>query len=104
MGAIATREADVVIVTDDNPRSEDAAAIRAAILAGAREVDPAKASEIADRENAIRSAVAGLGLGDVLVVAGKGHETGQIVGGTTYPFSDQDVVAKALGLNRKDVA
>jgi len=104
MGAIAARDADAVIVTDDNPRSEDAAAIRAAILAGARDVDPAKAVEIADRESAIRSAVAGLGAGDVLVVAGKGHETGQIVGQTTYPFSDQDVVAKALGLTREEVA
>ncbi len=104
MGAIAARDADAVIVTDDNPRSENAAAIRAAILAGAREVDPTKAIEIADRENAIRSAVVGLEAGDVLVVAGKGHETGQIVGATTYPFSDQDVVAKALGSTRKDVA
>ncbi len=104
MGAIAARDADTVIVTDDNPRSEEPAAIRAAILAGAREVDAAKTTEIADRENAIRSAVDGLRGGDVLVVAGKGHETGQIVGGTTYPFSDQDVVAKALGLIRKDVA
>ena len=104
MGAIAARDADAVIVTDDNPRSEDAGAIRAAILAGAREVDAAKAIEIADRESAITSAVAGLGAGDLLIVAGKGHETGQIIGEMTYPFSDQDVVAKALGLTREDMA
>ena len=104
MGAIAARDADAVIVTDDNPRSEDAGTIRAAILAGVREIDRAKTIEIADRESAIRSAVAGLGAGDVLVVAGKGHETGQIVGEMTYPFSDQDVIAKALGLTGEDVA
>ncbi len=104
MGAIAARDADAVIVTDDNPRSEDAGSIRAAILAGAQEVDRAKTIEIADRESAIRSAVAGLDEGDVLVVAGKGHETGQIVGEMTYPFSDQDVIAKALGLTGEDMA
>ncbi|MER2605473.1 MAG: UDP-N-acetylmuramoyl-L-alanyl-D-glutamate--2,6-diaminopimelate ligase, partial [Siculibacillus sp.] len=91
MGEIATRRADVVYVTDDNPRSEDPATIRAAILAAAP-----GAIEIGDRGRAIRAAVAGLGEGDVLVVAGKGHETGQIVGKTVLPFSDHDAVRDAL--------
>jgi UDP-N-acetylmuramoyl-L-alanyl-D-glutamate--2,6-diaminopimelate ligase len=87
MGRIAAETADVVIVTDDNPRSEDPAAIRAAILAAAP-----GAREIGDRRAAIRTALADLGAGDVLVIAGKGHETGQIVGTRTLPFSDHDVV------------
>jgi UDP-N-acetylmuramoyl-L-alanyl-D-glutamate--2,6-diaminopimelate ligase len=91
MGEAATRNADVVIVTDDNPRSEDPASIRAEILAGA-----ADAIEIADRKTAIEQAIAMLGEGDVLCVAGKGHETGQIVNGVVLPFSDHDVVAAAL--------
>ncbi len=91
MGEIAARRADEVIVTDDNPRSEDPAAIRAAILAAAP-----GAREIGDRAEAIRVAVAGLRPGDALVVAGKGHETGQIVGGRVLPFSDHDAVAAAL--------
>lgn len=91
MGEIATRLADVVVVTDDNPRSEDPAAIRRAILAAAP-----GAIEIGDRGRAIREAVRGLMAGDVLVVAGKGHETGQIVGKTTLPFSDHEAVATAL--------
>ncbi len=91
MGAIAARLADRVIVTDDNPRSEDPAAIRAAILAAAP-----GAHEIGDRAEAIRTAVRELGPGDVLVVAGKGHETGQIVGDRTLPFSDHDVLRAAI--------
>ena len=91
MGAVAAAGADAVIVTDDNPRSEDPAAIRAAILAAAP-----GAREIGDRAEAIRSAVRGLGRGDVLLVAGKGHETGQIVGDRTLPFSDHDVVRRAI--------
>ena len=91
MGAIANAQADVVIVTDDNPRSEDPARIRAAILAEAP-----RALEIADRATAIHHAVALLQKGDVLVVAGKGHETGQIVGTKTLPFSDHDAVRAAL--------
>ena len=75
MGAIAAENADSVIVTDDNPRSENPAAIRAAILAAAK-----GASEIGDRAEAIRTAIAGLQPGDALLIAGKGHETGQIVG------------------------
>ncbi len=78
MGAIAAKAADRVIVTDDNPRSENPAAIRAAILKAAP-----GASEIGDRREAIRSAVASLQAGDVLLIAGKGHESGQIVGDRT---------------------
>ena len=91
MGRIATEHADVVIVTDDNPRSEQPAAIRAAILAAAP-----GAIEIGDRGEAIRRAMAMLGPGDVLCIAGKGHETGQIVAGETFPFSDHQVVEAAL--------
>jgi UDP-N-acetylmuramoyl-L-alanyl-D-glutamate--2,6-diaminopimelate ligase len=91
MGEIAARAADRVIVTDDNPRSENPAAIRAAILKAAP-----GASEIGDRGEAIRSAVASLKSGDVLLVAGKGHESGQIVGDRTLPFSDHEAVEAAL--------
>jgi len=91
MGGIAAAKADRVIVTDDNPRSENPAAIRAAILAAAP-----GASEIGDRAEAIRQAITGLAPGDALVIAGKGHESGQIVGDRTLPFSDHDVVAAAL--------
>jgi UDP-N-acetylmuramoyl-L-alanyl-D-glutamate--2,6-diaminopimelate ligase len=91
MGEIAARAADLVIVTDDNPRSEDPAAIRAAILAAAP-----GAREIGDRAAAIRAAVAELRAGDVLLVAGKGHETGQIVGKDVLPFSDHEAVRAAL--------
>ena len=91
MGGIAARLADDVIVTDDNPRGEDAAAIRRQILAAA----PA-AREIGDRRLAIRQAVASLAEGDVLVVAGKGHETGQTVGAATLPFDDAREVARAI--------
>jgi UDP-N-acetylmuramoyl-L-alanyl-D-glutamate--2,6-diaminopimelate ligase len=91
MGAIAAAEADRVIVTDDNPRSEDPAAIRAAILAAA----PA-AREIGDRADAIRTAIGELQPGDALVIAGKGHETGQIIGSNVLQFSDHEAVADAL--------
>ncbi len=91
MGEIASRLADVVIVTDDNPRSEEPAAIRAAILAAAP-----GALEVGDRAAAIAQAVAMLEPGDALVVAGKGHETGQTARGTTLPFSDAAAVAEAL--------
>jgi UDP-N-acetylmuramoyl-L-alanyl-D-glutamate--2,6-diaminopimelate ligase len=91
MGAIAAEKADRVIVTDDNPRSENPAAIRSAILAATR-----GAVEIGDRAQAIRQAVSELHAGDVLLVAGKGHETGQIVGGKVLPFSDHEAVATAL--------
>ncbi len=91
MGEIAVARSDIVIVTDDNPRTEEPAAIRAEILAGAK-----GAREIGDRAEAIRTAVAMMQPGDVVLVAGKGHETGQIVGTTVLPFSDQDVLANAL--------
>jgi len=91
MGAIAAENADSVIVTDDNPRSENPAAIRAAILKAAP-----GAIEISDRDEAIRSAIAGLRAGDVLLIAGKGHETGQIIGNRVLPFSDHETVAVAL--------
>jgi UDP-N-acetylmuramoyl-L-alanyl-D-glutamate--2,6-diaminopimelate ligase len=91
MGATAARLADTVIVTDDNPRSEDPAAIRAAILAAAR-----GAREIGDRAAAIRAGIAGLRKGDALLVAGKGHEVGQIVGDRVLPFSDHEAVRSAL--------
>jgi len=89
MGRIAVDRADVVIITDDNPRSEDPAAIRAEILRGA-----AGAREIGDRGEAIAAGMSMLGAGDVLLVAGKGHETGQIVGDVTLPFSDHDEIRK----------
>ena len=91
MGAIAAENADSVIVTDDNPRSENPATIRAAILAAAK-----GAAEIGDRAEAIRAGIAGLQPGDALLIAGKGHEIGQIVGDRTLPFSDHEAVAEAL--------
>jgi UDP-N-acetylmuramoyl-L-alanyl-D-glutamate--2,6-diaminopimelate ligase len=91
MGAIAERQADLVIVTDDNPRNEDAKAIRANILRGAT-----SATEIGDRGEAIRAAIAMMKPGDAVMIAGKGHETGQIVAGVVHPFSDQDVARAAL--------
>jgi UDP-N-acetylmuramoyl-L-alanyl-D-glutamate--2,6-diaminopimelate ligase len=91
MGEIACRLADVVIVTDDNPRSEEPASIRAEIMAAA-----GCASEIGDRSKAIREAVGMLTSGDTLIVAGKGHEEGQTIGGITLPFSDHAELRKAL--------
>jgi UDP-N-acetylmuramoyl-L-alanyl-D-glutamate--2,6-diaminopimelate ligase len=91
MGAIASENADSVIVTDDNPRSENPKEIRAAILAAAK-----GAADIGDRAEAIKAGIAALQPGDVLLIAGKGHETGQIIGDKTLPFSDHDAVAAAL--------
>jgi UDP-N-acetylmuramoyl-L-alanyl-D-glutamate--2,6-diaminopimelate ligase len=91
MGAIASENADHVIVTDDNPRSENPEAIRAAILAAAKD-----ATDIGDRAEAIRAGISALQPGDALLIAGKGHETGQIVGDKTLPFSDHEAVAAAL--------
>lgn len=91
MGEIAVQKADLAIVTDDNPRSEEPARIRAEILAGA-----SGAREIGDRATAISEAIAMMREGDVVLVAGKGHETGQIVGAKTIPFSDHEAVRKAL--------
>jgi UDP-N-acetylmuramoyl-L-alanyl-D-glutamate--2,6-diaminopimelate ligase len=91
MGAIASENADDVIITDDNPRSENPQLIRAAILATAK-----GAREIGDRNEAITTAIASLAKGDVLLIAGKGHETGQIIGDRVLPFSDHEAVASAL--------
>ena len=90
MGEIAAKLADRVIVTDDNPRTEDPDLIRKAILAKCP-----GAEEIADRGEAIRTAIARLQQGDTLLIAGKGHETGQIIGDTIIPFSDQDTALEA---------
>jgi UDP-N-acetylmuramoyl-L-alanyl-D-glutamate--2,6-diaminopimelate ligase len=91
MGEAAAANADRLIVTDDNPRSEDPAAIRKAVLAGAPGAD-----DIGDRRLAIQAAIAGLEKGDVLLIAGKGHETGQTIGDTVLPFSDQEEARNAL--------
>ena len=91
MGAVAAAKADLAIVTDDNPRSENPAAIRREILAAAP-----GAIETGDRATAIAEAVSTLKAGDVLLIAGKGHETGQTIGTTVIPFSDHDAVAAAL--------
>ncbi|WP_299057957.1 UDP-N-acetylmuramoyl-L-alanyl-D-glutamate--2,6-diaminopimelate ligase [uncultured Nocardioides sp.] len=97
MGAVAARLADVVVVTDDNPRSEDPAAIRAAVLDGARAEDTGcLLEEVGDRRDAVRRALALAGPGDVVVVAGKGHETGQEVDGVVHPFDDRAVVREEL--------
>ena len=96
MGRIAAEKADIIVVTDDNPRSEDPAAIRAEILA-----DCPGAREIGDRRAAIDWAVAEARTGDVVLIAGKGHETGQIVGDTVLPFSDHDVARAAIAREQK---
>ncbi len=93
MGRIAAELADLAIVTDDNPRSEEPAAIRAEVLAGAK-----GAREIGDRREAIRAAAALLSEGDILVVAGKGHEQGQTIAGVTHPFDDVVETVQALEL------
>jgi len=99
MGAVAAELADLVVVTDDNPRDEDPAAIRAAIVAGAtavRREPAAEVVEIGDRYEAIAHTVGWARRGDVVVIAGKGHETGQTGGGQTRPFDDRDELARAL--------
>ncbi len=97
MGATAAELADLVVVTDDNPRGEDPASIRREILAGATESGcAAEVVEIADRRDAIRHAVAWAGAGDVVLVAGKGHETGQRTGDVVRPFDDRVELARAL--------
>jgi UDP-N-acetylmuramoyl-L-alanyl-D-glutamate--2,6-diaminopimelate ligase len=95
MGEVAGRLADVLVVTDDNPRSEDPAAIRAELIAGA-EGTPAQLHEVGDRGEAIRLAVSLASAGDCVVVAGKGHETGQEVAGTVHPFDDRVELRQAL--------
>ncbi len=101
MGRAAAREADVVIVTDDNPRSEDPAAIRAAVLAGIDSSAPFDSSvtevvEVADRRAAVLEGVRRAWGGGILLVAGKGHERGQEIAGVVHPFDDRDVVRQAL--------
>ncbi|RED12249.1 UDP-N-acetylmuramoyl-L-alanyl-D-glutamate--2,6-diaminopimelate ligase [Pontivivens insulae] len=91
MGKAAREGADAVIVTDDNPRSEDPATIRAEVLAGAPD-----AQEIGDRAEAIRAGASMLGKGDVLLICGKGHETGQMIVGTLHPFDDRIEARKAV--------
>ena len=95
MGEIAARQADDVIVTDDNPRTEDAATIRKEVMVGCPD-----AREIGDRGEAIRTVIAELKKGDTLVIAGKGHETGQIIGKEVHPFSDQETALGALEAER----
>ena len=97
MGEIGARLADVLVITDDNPRTEDPAGIRAALLAGAAEVtEGAEVRELGDRRTAIREAIAMAGSGDTVVIAGKGHETGQEIEGVVHPFDDRDEVRAAL--------
>jgi UDP-N-acetylmuramoyl-L-alanyl-D-glutamate--2,6-diaminopimelate ligase len=96
MGEAARALADCVIVTDDNPRTEDSSMIRAAVLKGAT-----GATEIADRAQAIAAAITGAQAGDVVVIAGKGHESGQIVGHTVLPFNDADEVRAVIGRTGK---
>jgi UDP-N-acetylmuramoyl-L-alanyl-D-glutamate--2,6-diaminopimelate ligase len=96
MGAAVAQHADVAIVTDDNPRTENPAAIRAAVLAGMAALPGARAR--GNRADAIAEALAALGPGDVLAVAGKGHEQGQTIGRETFPFDDVAVVRKLAGL------
>jgi UDP-N-acetylmuramoyl-L-alanyl-D-glutamate--2,6-diaminopimelate ligase len=91
MGEAAAAVADRIIVTDDNPRSEDPGEIRKAVLGGAPDAD-----EIGDRGVAIRTAISGLREGDILLIAGKGHETGQTIGDRVLHFSDQEEAVKAL--------
>ncbi|MFN3607339.1 MAG: glutamate ligase domain-containing protein, partial [Cypionkella sp.] len=91
MGAAAAQHADLVFVTDDNPRSETPADIRAAILAACPH-----ACEVGDRAEAILRGVDALGAGDALLVAGKGHETGQTIAGTVYPFDDVEQASLAI--------
>jgi UDP-N-acetylmuramoyl-L-alanyl-D-glutamate--2,6-diaminopimelate ligase len=95
MGKIAGRLADVLVVTDDNPRGEDPTAIRAAILAGTTDAT-AEVVEIGDRRTAIREALRRARAGDIVLIAGKGHETGQEIAGEVHPFDDRDVAREEL--------
>lgn len=101
MGAAAARLADVLVVTDDNPRSEDPGSIRAAVLEGAMSVTHGadgggRILHIPDRAEAIAAAVGAAGPGDIVLVLGKGHERGQEVAGIVHPFDDRSVLARAL--------
>jgi len=95
MGELAARGADLLLVTDDNPRSEDPAVIRRELMRGARGAGAAK--EVGDRRSAIRLALALAAAGDVVLIAGKGHETGQEIAGVVHPFDDREVVREELG-------
>jgi UDP-N-acetylmuramoyl-L-alanyl-D-glutamate--2,6-diaminopimelate ligase len=94
MGRVTADVADIVVVTDDNPRSEDPAAIRSAVAAGAREVDSAEVIEITPREDAIRHALMSCRAGDAVMVLGKGAETVQEVADARIPFDDREVVRR----------
>ncbi len=96
MGAAAARGADLVVVTDDNPRSEDPAEIRAGIVEGARRVGPARPLDVGGRRAAIAVAIGLAEAGDTVLIAGKGHEQGQDIGGVVHPFDDRAVVAGLL--------
>jgi UDP-N-acetylmuramoyl-L-alanyl-D-glutamate--2,6-diaminopimelate ligase len=99
MGAAAAAGSDVLVVTDDNPRSEDPAAIRVAVLVGVDRVpagERAEVLEVGDRRSAVATAVELARPGDVVLIAGKGHETGQEVAGTVHPFDDRVVLREAL--------
>lgn len=96
MGAAAANHADIVFVTDDNPRSEDPASIRAAVLAGAIAAGGDSVTEVGDRAEAILRGIDMLSAGDALLIAGKGHETGQVVGDTTLPFDDVEQASVAV--------
>ncbi|MEU6561874.1 UDP-N-acetylmuramoyl-L-alanyl-D-glutamate--2,6-diaminopimelate ligase [Nocardia nova] len=105
MGATAARGADLLVVTDDNPRTEDPAEIRAAVRDGAlgiAESERGEVREIGDRAAAIAAAVDWARPGDVVLVAGKGHETGQEIAGVKYPFDDREVLAAALARKADD--
>ncbi|MBF6239553.1 UDP-N-acetylmuramoyl-L-alanyl-D-glutamate--2,6-diaminopimelate ligase [Nocardia otitidiscaviarum] len=106
MGAAGARGADLLIITDDNPRGEDPAAIRAAVRAGADalpEGQRGEVREVGDRAAAIAAAVDWARPGDAVLVAGKGHETGQEISGVKYPFDDREVLAAALSEKTKDL-
>ncbi|MCB1366028.1 MAG: UDP-N-acetylmuramoyl-L-alanyl-D-glutamate--2,6-diaminopimelate ligase, partial [Rhodobacteraceae bacterium] len=97
MGQAAARNADVVLITDDNPRSEEPGAIRSAVMAGARQAGGTDSiTEVGDRAEAILRGVDALGPGDALLICGKGHETGQIVGDDILPFDDAEQASVAV--------
>jgi len=91
MGSVAAEHADQIIVTDDNPRREDPDTIRRQILNGCPD-----ALEIGNREDAIATSIGNLEAGDILIIAGKGHETGQTVGNETFPFNDAEIARAAI--------
>jgi len=104
MGMVAARLSDVVVVTSDNPRGEDPAQIIEEVMRGAEpeaRQSNARALTIVDRREAIHQAIAAAGVGDVVLVAGKGHEKYQVIGGTTFPFDDVAVAREALSARRQ---